>query len=308
MLHKSTMHISGSKLWRLLKQTLDEWIADDIATHAAALAYFTVFAIAPTLIIAVAIAGLAFGPEAARGEIQGQLQGVVGDAGAKVIEDMMASAAKPAEGLVATVLGIFALLFGATGVFAALQNALNRIWDLEPRVTNGILAFLRTRFLSFTMVVGVGFLLLVSLVMSAGVSALGKWLGESVVWQVVNFVLSYGVITVLFAMIYKVLPDVKVEWRDVWMGAAVTAALFNVGKFGIGLYLGRSAVASSYGAAGSLAVLLLWVYYSALVLFLGAEFTQVYAHSHGSLNGRAPRPSRPAPTGGSLPAGAKAAH
>ncbi len=267
----------------MVRQTVDEWIADDISTHAAALAYFTVFAIAPTLIIAVAVTGLAFGPEAARGEIQGQLQGVVGEAGAKVIEDMMASAAKPAQGIVATVLSVFVLIFGATGVFAALQNALNKIWDIEPRGTNGILAFLRNRFLSFTMVVGVGFLLLVSLVMSAAVAALGKWLGQSNVWQVVNFVISYGVITLLFAMIYKVLPDVKVEWRDVWMGSAVTAALFNIGKFAIGLYLGRSAVASSYGAAGALAVLLLWVYYSAMVLFLGAEFTQIYARSHGSL-------------------------
>jgi membrane protein len=295
---------SGSELWKLLKQTVNEWIDDDISTHAAALAYFTVFAIAPTLIIAVAVAGLAFGPEAARGEIQGQLQGVVGDAGAEVIEEMMASASKPAEGILATILSVFVLIFGATGVFAALQNALNAIWDIKPRVTNGILAFLKNRFLSFTMVVGVGFLLLVSLVMSAAVAALGKWLGESFVWQIVNFVVSYGVITVLFAMIYKVLPDVKVEWRDVWMGAAVTAALFNVGKFGIGLYLGRSVVASSYGAAGSLAVLLLWVYYSALVLFLGAEFTQVYARRHGSLMGGV----KPEIKEGLLPEGAKAAH
>lgn len=274
---------NGSLLWGMLKQTVNEWIDDDISTHAAALAYFTVFAIAPTLIIAVAVAGLAFGPEAARGEIQGQLQGMLGEAGAKVIEDMMTSASKPAEGIIATIVSVFVLIFGATGVFAALQNALNRIWDIKPKVSNGFLAFLRTRFLSFTMVIGIGFLLLVSLVVSAGVAALGKWLGDSVVWQIVNFVVSYGVITVMFAMIYKVLPDVKVEWRDVWMGSAVTAALFNIGKFAIGLYLGRSAVASSYGAAGALAVLLLWVYYSAMVLFLGAEFTQIYARSHGSL-------------------------
>ena len=218
----------------------------------------------------------------------------------------MASASKPTEGVLATIISVFVLLFGATGVFAALQNALNRIWNIKPIVTNGILAFLRTRFLSFTMVIGVGFLLLVSLVVSAGVAALGKLFGESVVWQIVNFIVSYGVITVLFAMIYKVLPDVRVEWRDVWMGAAVTAALFNLGKFGIGLYLGKSAVASSYGAAGALAVLLLWVYYSALVLFLGAEFTQVYARHHGSLTDK-PIPKKSKAKGESRPADATAA-
>lgn len=304
-MHPAVKHRS-LKLWNLLRQTIQEWVNDDISTHAAALAYFTVFAIAPTLIIAVAVAGLAFGPDAARHEIQAQLQGVVGDAGAVVIEDMMASAAKPSEGVLATIISIFVLIFGATGVFAELQSALNTIWDIKPRISNGVLAFLRNRFLSFSMVVGVGFLLLVSLVMSAGVAALGKMLGESFVWQVANFVISYGVITVLFAMIYKVLPDVHVEWKDVWMGAAVTAALFNIGKLAIGLYLGRSVVASTYGAAGSLAVLLLWVYYSALVLFLGAEFTQVYARRHGSLIG-APKKST-APKEGSQPADVKAAH
>lgn len=291
-------------LWKIVKQTTAEWVHDDIATHAAALAFFTMFAIAPTLIIAIAVAGLAFGPEAARGEIQIELQSMVGEAGAKVIEDMMISASKPSEGLLATLLSAFALLFGATGVFAALQNALDRIWDVK-QTGNGILNFLRNRFLSFSMVVGVGFLLLVSLVLTAGIAALGKWFGGAVVWQWANFLVSYAVITLLFAMVYKVLPSVKVEWRDVWVGAAVTAALFNLGKICIGLYLGKSAAASSYGAAGSLAVLLLWVYYSALVLFFGAEFTQVYARSRGSLiGGRKPKlTTEESPT-----ADAKAAH
>jgi membrane protein len=265
----------------LLKQTIVQWIEGDVATHAASLAYYTVFSIAPTLIIAVALAGALFGKEAARGEVQTQIQGLVGVSGAKVIEDMMVSAGQRGSGL-AGFLGVLVLVFGATGVFAALQNALNHIWKVKPRTTNGVLEFLRTRFVSFAMVLGVGFLLLVSLVVSAGISAVGKWLGGLMPgleagWQVVNFIVSFGVVTALFAMIYKVLPDVKVAWRDVWLGAAVTAVLFNIGKFAIGLYLGKSSVASSYGAAGSLAVLLLWIYYSSIVLFLGAQFTHVYA-------------------------------
>ena len=292
--------VKGLKAWTLLKQTVAAWNSDDISTHAASLAYFTVFAIAPTLIIAVAIAGLAFGPEAARGEIHGELQSVVGDASAKVIEDMMASAARPAQGLVATVLSVFAMLFGATGIFAALQNALNQIWGLDPGLNRGLAGFVKRRFLAFAMVVGAGFLLLLSLLASAGVAAVGNWLGGATFWRLVELLVSYAIVTALFALIYKVLPEVKVQWRDVWIGAAVTAVLFSLGKFGIGLYLGRSAVASSYGAAGSLAVLLLWVYYSAQVLFLGAEFTHVYARSRGRAPGlRA--------TAESLPGDAKAA-
>lgn len=273
---------TGKDTWTVLKKTVKDWIDDDVPTHAASLAYYTIFSIAPTLIIAVAVAGSIFGAEAARGEIQHQIQGLVGAAGAKVIEDMMASAAKPGAGLVASILGIVILIFGATGVFAALQTALNHIWGVQPKKTNGLLAFLRTRFLSFGMVLGVGFLLLVSLVVSAAISALGTWLHSGrfeQVWQTANFLVSFGVVTVLFAMIYKVLPDIKIAWRDVWLGAGVTAVLFNIGKFLIGLYIGKSSVASSYGAAGSFAVLLLWVYYSAMVLFLGAEFTQVYARA-----------------------------
>jgi membrane protein len=288
-----------SAVWNLLslaKATLLKWSEDDVATHAASLAYYTVFSIAPTLVIAVAVAGSLFGAEAARGEIQAQIQGMVGDAGAKVIEDMMVSAAKPGAGLLASLLGALLLIFGATGVFAALQNALNHIWGAKPRTTNGVISFLRTRFVSFAMVLGTGFLLLVSLVVSAGVSAVGKWMGGLVpglesFWQSVNFLVSFGVVTVLFAMIYKVLPDVKVAWADVWLGAAVTAVLFNIGKLAIGLYLGKSSVASGYGAAGSLAVLLVWIYYSAMILFLGAEFTQVRATARSARREQAPTAS-----------------
>jgi membrane protein len=206
----------------------------------------------------------------------------------------MKNASRPGAGLVAASLGAIVLLLGATGVFAALQTCLNRIWRAPPQKGNAILGFLRTRFLSLAMVLGTGFLLLVSLVVSAAISALGAWLGElpSLWWQVVNFFISFGYVTVLFAMIYKWLPDVRVAWGDVWLGATVTALLFNAGKIGIGLYLGRGTVASSYGATGALAVLLIWIYYSAIVLFLGAEFTYVYAIRRGSRVGlsESPRP------------------
>ncbi len=271
--------------WLLLKETFKRWFEDDISTHAASLAYYTVFSIAPTLIIAVALAGGIFGDVAARGEIRNQIAGLVGPAGATVIEDMMVSASRPGSGVMASVISIAVLIFGATGVFAALQNALNYIWGAPKRQVNGLVSFLRTRILSLTMVFGVGFLLLTSLVISAGISALGDWIGWGLTgmgWQVVNFIVSFVFVTVLFSMIYKILPDVKVAWSDVWLGAAVTAVLFNIGKALIGLYLGGGSVASSYGATGALAVLLIWIYYSALVLFLGAEFTHVYAQLRNS--------------------------
>jgi membrane protein len=271
---------------------------------AASLSYYTLFSIAPVLLIAVSVAGMVFGEDAARGQIQAQLEELVGRGSAEVIGQMMISARKPEAGILATTLGIIALIFGATGVFVQLQDALNHIWDVKPKPRNGVIAFLRSRFLSFAMVLVIGFLLLVSLVVSALLAALGAWFsnlipGWTVMWQGVNLLISFGVITVLFAMMYKLLPDTHVSWRDVWLGAAVTSLLFSLGKFLIGLYLGRSAVASSYGAAGSLAVVLLWVYYSAQILFLGAEFTQVYARGHGShshpTRERTPRPEAQAP-------------
>jgi membrane protein len=272
--------------WMLVKETFGRWLEDDIATYAASLAYYTAFSLAPTLIIAVALAGSIFGEEAATGQIRVQLQSMLGDAGATVIEDMMKNASRPGSGVVPTILGGVVLLLGATGVFAALQTCLNRIWRAPPPTGNAVLGFLRTRFLSLAMVLGVGFLLLVSLVVSAVIGAFGALLGEvPAMWQVVNFLISFAYVTALFGMIYKWLPDVRVAWADVWLGAAVTALLFNLGKLVIGLYLGRSSIASSYGATGSLAVLLIWLDYSAMVLFLGAEFTYVYALRRGSRAG-----------------------
>jgi membrane protein len=292
--------------WALVRETVTEWSDDAAATRAAALAYYTVFSVAPTLIIATKIAGVLFGEKAARGEIHRQMEGMVGDTGARVVEGLIASAARPGHGAVPTMLGIAVMVFAATGVFSELQQALNAFWKTKTRHTNSLLAFIRMRFVSFAMVLGIGFLLLVSLVWSAGLEALATWMSGflrnwSGVMRVTNITVSFAIITLLFALIFKVLPDRKVYWRDVWLGALLTSALFNLGKIGISLYIAHSSVASSYGAAGSLAVLLVWVYYSSMILFLGAEFTQVYARQYGSLRSapttRHPRPHTPQETG-----------
>ncbi|MBK7859975.1 MAG: YihY/virulence factor BrkB family protein [Archangiaceae bacterium] len=284
--------------WHLVKETISEWSDDNASTRAASLAYYTAFSIAPMVIIAVAVAGALFGEEAARGELHRQIQDLVGDSGARVIEDMVDSAAQPGRGTIATIIGVVVLMFAATGVFAELQSALNAFWKAKPRTTNGAVSFVRTRIISFAMVLCIGFLLLVSLVISAVLSAIGNWVsGFTDDWatlaQVINQGIAFGATTLLFAMIYKVLPDKKVAWGDVWLGAAVTSVLFTLGKFGIGLYLTKGSVASSYGAAGSFAALLIWVYYSSMILFLGAEFTQVYARRHGSMHhGDKPQPRK----------------
>ncbi len=290
-------------LWRLIKQTISEWLDDKAPTYAAALAYYTIFSIAPLLIIAVAVAGFVFGGDAVRGDIHRELEGLIGASGAKVIEDMMVSASKPGAGIPATILGVVVLFFGASGVFTQLQETMNVIWKVKSKPTDGIIDFIKHRFLSFAMVLGIGFLLLVSLVINAAIAALfgyfrGRIPGSEAVWHLVNIGVSFAVVTILFAAIYKILPDTSVEWRDVWLGAAVTSLLFSLGKFAIALYLGKTSAASSYGAAGSVAIVLIWVYYSAQILFLGAEFTQVYAkhrrerESAKRVSGRSPTPSR----------------
>lgn len=273
--------------WTLFQITINEWTRDNATRLAAALAYYTIFSIAPLLIIAIAVAGLVFGHEAAQGQIVMQLRDLVGQQSAEFIQSMIQNASQPTAGLVATFVGIATLLFGATGVFGELQDALNIIWNVKPRPITNVLAFLRTRFLSLTLVLGIGFLLLVSLILSALLSGISSWiqgyLGDMVkIAQTVNVVLGFGVITLLFALIYKLLPDVSIAWHDVWIGAAITAVLFNIGRLLIGFYLGNSSVGSTYGVAGSLVVVLIWVYYSAQILFFGAEFTQVYARTYGS--------------------------
>jgi membrane protein len=287
----------------LFKQAFTEFGEDKAQRLGAALAYYTIFSLAPLLLIAIAIAGIVFGRDAAQGEIFGQLRGVLGPQAANAVQEMVKSAAKPKTGTMATVVGIVTLLFGAAGVFGQLKDALNTIWNVEPTKKSGVMSFIKDRFLSFAMVFGTGFLLLVSLVIDSAIAAAGHFLGNRLpggeaLWQGVQLVVSLAVVTVLFAMIFRFLPDVHPQWRDVWLGAAFTALLFVIGKFALGLYLGKSAVGSSYGAAGSLVVLLLWVYYSAQILFFGAEFTQVYARTHGSMaEGPAGHgaPARPAP-------------
>ena len=277
----------------LLKETAGAWSADYAPSMGAALSYYTLFSIAPLLLIVIAVAGFVFGAEAARGEIFGQLAGLVGPDGAKGIQGLLQAADQPRQGAFATMVGIATLILGATTVFGELQNALDRIWRAPAReASKGWWTLLRTRLLSFGMILGIAFLLTVSLVLSAAIAALGKWWGAAeVLAHVLEVALSFGLTTVLFALIYRFIPRANVAWHDVWIGAAVTAILFAVGKLLIGLYLGKSSVASSFGAAGSLVVVILWVYYSAQIFLFGAEFTWVYAHEHGSRRGE-PRPGK----------------
>src|SRR3990167_7501929 len=270
-------------IWRLLSSTVNAWLDDYAPSMGAALAFYTLFSIAPLLLIVISVAGFFFGEAAARAEIFAQISLIVGEDSATTLDLVLESLDKPAASLVGMLVGLGTLLVGATTVFVELQNAMDRIWQVPPRPHfNGVRDFFRVRLLSLGLVLGIGFLLLVSLVLSALMAALGKWwapwFGEfAVVADAVNFVLTLAFITAVFAMIYKWMPRTHVAWRDVWIGALINALLFTVGKTLIGLYIGRSAVASVFGAASSLVVLLLWVYYSAQVFLLGAEFTWVFA-------------------------------
>ena len=274
--------------FNLLKKTVDAWIADKVPRLGASLAFYSILSIGPLLLLALAAAGFVFGHEAAQGKLVGQIQGMVGEDGAKAIQDMIKdSAEKKDAGILATIFGTVTLLVGASGVFGQLQDALNTIWKVEPKPGRGVWGFIKDRFLSFSMVLGTGFLLLTSLVLNTVLAAFtdytsGLFDGFVVVMQIVNFIISFGVIALMFALIFKYLPDAKIAWRDVWIGAVLTGFLFVVGKFAIGLYLGHSSISSSYGAAGSLVVVLIWVYYSSQILFFGAEFTQVYANRFGT--------------------------
>jgi membrane protein len=274
--------------WRLALHAARSWSQDYAPSMGAALAYYTLFSIAPLLLIVISVAGFVFGADAARGEIMAQLQGLIGDEGARFVQGLLEAAHRPGQGMVATLVGLALLLVGATTVFNELQDALDRIWRAPARRKSGLWALLRTRLLSFGMIMAIGFLLMVSLVASAALSALGRWWGPvfsewELLGHAIDFLLGFCTITLAFALIYKIMPRVHIQWRDVWVGAAVTALLFTVGKLLIGLYIGKSGVTSVFGAAASLAVLLLWVYYSAQIFLLGAEFTWVYAHTFGSL-------------------------
>lgn len=270
----------------LLEDTFKEWSEDQAARLGAAVAYYTAFSLAPLLVIVIAIAGLVWGRQAVQGQIVGQVGGLVGTQGGQFVQSMIANASKPSSGIIATVVGLVTLLIGATGLFGELQDSLNTIWEIAPK-PRGIFATIKDRILSFAMVVVIAFLLLVSLVISTGLAAAGKYLGgalplPAVVMEAVNFIISFVIVSFLFALIFKELPDAEVSWHDVGVGGVFTAFLFTIGKLAIGLYLGHSGATSTYGAAGALVLILLWVYYSSQILFFGAEFTQVYANRYGS--------------------------
>jgi membrane protein len=274
-------------LWNLLKDTAAKWSQDQAPRLGAALAYYATFSLAPLLVITVAISGLVLGRKAATDQIVAGIQGLVGEDSATTIQAMIAKSNQPATGIITSLFGLAALLFGASGVFGELQQSLNAIWEIKPKPKRGLLATIRDKFFSFGMVLSTGFLLLISLVISAGLAAVrnnvtGLMPGWDVIPQMMNFIISIAVITVLFALIFKYVPDAKIAWADVWIGAALTALLFTIGKALIGLYIGYSSLSSTYGAAASLVVILLWVYYSAQILFFGAEFTRVYATTYGS--------------------------
>ena len=275
--------------WSLIKTTIENWIAHKDALQGAALAYYSVFSVGPLMVIAVGIAGLAFGPEAARGEVQGQLSGMVGQPAADAIDSMLASANKPEQGLLATVIGTAVLLFSALGVVVQLKDAFNTVWEVDEKKISGVWQFIRTYLMSLAAVIAVGFLLLISLAFTTALSAAGQYLGAQLpqtVLQVAGSLVSFAVITAMFAIMFKLLPDTEVEWRDVWLGAGITAALFELGKLLIGIYVGKLALASTYGAAASLVILLIWVYYSSQIVLLGAEFTHCYASRYRKVDAR----------------------
>ena len=280
-------HMPQKGMWSLVVAAVRAWQDDYAPSMGAALAYYTMFSIAPLLVIVIGVAGYFFGADAARGEILEQLRGLMGEDGARAIQGLLESASHPANSAIATLLGPILLIVGATSVFGELQDALDRIWRAPEKAKGGIWTLLRARLLSFGLIMGLAFLLMVSLVISAGLAAVSRWMspvfgGWTTLLYIADIAISFGLVTGMFAMIYKIMPRVHIAWHDVWIGAAVTGFLFALGKFLIGLYIGKTGIASGFGAAASLVVILVWVYYSAQIFLLGAEFTWVYAHAVGS--------------------------
>lgn len=280
-----------SNLPTLLKLTYRDWQEDNASRLSAALAYYTIFSLAPMLVLVIAITGLIWETEAVRMQILGQVQDLIGPEGADFVANLLTARGSPAEGIIALLIGIITLLFGALGVFNEIHTSLNLIWNIKTEKPKGFLQSIKKllidRFLSFAMILAIGFLLLVSLVVTAALSATQETIRNAFplsefLLQLVNLAVSVGVITLLFALMFKFLPDAEIAWHDAWIGAFITSVLFSLGKAAIGIYLGNSAVTSAFGAAGSLVLLLLWIYYSAQILFFGAEFTQVYANQYGS--------------------------
>ena len=278
--------ITNHRVFKLLKETFDDWMEDNALRLSAALAYYSIFSIAPLLVIAISIAGLVLGEDAVRGQLGDQLRGYIGMQAAEAVQSMVKSASKPSDGWLGAAVGFVTLMLGASGVFGQLKDALNTIWEVKATGGGGVWAFLRARLLNFGMVLVIGFLLLTSLLLTTAFAALSGYIEHlsglpPFLGMFMGFIVSFALVTVLFAFIFKVLPDAQIEWRNVWTGAVVTALLFELGKFGLSFYLGRESTASSFGAAGSVVLLLLWVYYASCILLFGAEFTQVYAHAMG---------------------------
>ena len=278
--------VTSHRVIRLLKATFDDWIEDNALRLSAALAYYSIFSIAPLLVIAISIAGLVLGEEAVRGQLGPQLQSYIGAQAAEGVQAMVKSASKPSDSWLGAGIGFATLMLGASAIFGQLKDALNTIWEVKARGGGGIRGFFRARLLNFGFVLVIGFLLLTSLLLTTALAALNGYFEQLIglppaLGLGLGFMVSFGIVTTLFAFIFKVLPDVQIEWRHVWIGAAVTAFLFELGKFGLGFYLGREGTASSFGAAGSIVLLLLWVYYASCILLFGAEFTQVYARETG---------------------------
>ncbi len=272
---------------RLFKSAANEWSNDKAARLGASLSYYTIFSLAPVLLLVIAVAGMVLGTQAAQGKIVEQLSGLLGADAAKAIQTMLEKSSHHKGGILATAIGFVTLIVGATGVMIELQDALNTVWKVVAKPGRGLKGIIRDRLLSFGIVLGFGFLLLVSLVLSAAVAVVDSWIGgfmpaRVVLGYVLSYGLSLGLVAFVLAAIFKILPDVKIAWRDVWIGALVTSVLFHLGKFGISLYIGKASVASTFGAAGSLAVLLVWIYYSSQIVLFGAEFTRVYANEYGT--------------------------
>jgi len=290
---KKSRRLHAADIGGIVRQSLISWFKDDAPSMGAAIAFYTLFAVAPILLIFISVAGTFIRPDIVQQHILGQIRGILGDTGAEAVRDLLVSAKYGARSNLSTAAGLVAVFVGATSVFAELQNALHRIWRTPPRgVVQGLWHAVSARLLSFGLVLGVGFLLFVSLIVSAGLEGLGSWLGAFIAdWRglvvVLDALLGLAVATVLFAMIYKYVPREQIAWGDVWVGGLVTATLFTIGKWVIVVYLGKIAFASAYGVAGSFLVLLLWVYYSAQIFLLGAEFTCNFAYQHGSRIGHA---------------------
>jgi membrane protein len=294
--HPEVEPVSLKSIWELIKAAFNRWNEINAPRLGAALAFYTTLSIAPLLVLSIAIAGLVLGPKAAQGEVMAQVEGLVGREGGRILQSLLLDAGRLSSGLIAAVASISLLLIGASSVFGELRDSLNLVWFARNSTSSGLVQMIKTRFFSFALVLGIGFLLLVSLLFSAAIAAAGKFFGGFLplpegVLHLLNGVVSFASVTIFFGLLYKVVPDVRIEWRDVWIGAAVTAALFSIGKLLIGLYLGKAGVGSAYGAAGSVVVFLVWVYYSAQIFFLGAAFTQEFSERHGSrAQARAERP------------------